>query len=370
MKFLLFTLEYPPFKGGISNYYENLVKYWPDDDLYVLANKQNDAINTRKITSKPLLAKFIFPKWVLGFYFLFKEVKNKKIDHVLVGHILPLGTITYLLSRILKFKYTVIMHGMDFQFATKTKRKLYLTKKILHNADLVICGNNYLVNLVKNKIGIKNIKILNPGIHKNAIQEDKQRIDSIKKKYKLKNKKTIISIGRLVKRKGFDKVIEVFPELLIKYPNLLYIVIGNGPDVKYLKEKANKFKESVLFLDNVNEIEKWSWLHIGDIFVMPSRDIDGDFEGFGIVYLEANLAKIPVIAGDSGGVRDAIKHNFNGILVNPENNLEIKNAILRLLKNEELRNKLVDNGYKRVINDFNIKKQIKSLYDIYNNPSL
>jgi len=370
MKFLLFTLEYPPFKGGIANYYENLVKHWPDGNLYVLANKQKEAKNNDKIIFKPLLTKFIFPKWILGFYFLFKEIKKREINHVLVGHILPLGTITYLLSKILNFKYTVIMHGMDFQFAIRNKRKAYLTKKILENADLVICGNNYLANLVKKRIELKSIKILNPCISKNIIQKDKQNIEYIRKKYKLKDKKILISIGRLVKRKGFDKVIEIFPKLLQKYPNLIYIIIGSGPDADYLKEKASNLKENILFLENIEETEKWSWLQTGDVFIMPSRNINGDFEGFGIVYLEANLAKIPVIAGNSGGVGDAIKHNYNGLLVNPENNSEIKNAIIDLFKDSKLKNKLTDNGYKRVINEFNIEKQIKNLYDFYNNSNL
>ncbi len=374
MNFLLFTLEYPPFKGGVANYYENLVNYWPDEKIYVLANKQIGAVSNNRILFKGIITKFIFPKWILGFYFLFKTVKKNKIDHVIVGHILPLGTITYILSKILHFKYTVIMHGMDFDFAIKSKRKKYLTKKILKNADIIICGNNYLAELVKKNMKIKNIKIVNPSISKNSVVLNKNLKNKIIEKYNLENKKILLSIGRLMKRKGFDKVIEVFPEIITKDNNLIYVIIGKGKDEEYLKNKikslSDNIQKKIILLNNVNEEEKWVWLFLSDVFVMPSRNINGDFEGFGIVYLEANLAKLPIVAGDSGGVRDAVIDNLNGLLVNPENNFEIKNAILKLISNKKLRKDMGLNGYNRVTNDFNVKVQIKKIYDFYNNTSL
>jgi len=97
---------------------------------------------------------------------------------------------------------------------------------------------------------------------------------------------------------------------------------------------------------------------------MPSRNIDGDFEGFGIVYLEANLLGKPVIAGDSGGVKDAVINGYNGILVNPEDNKEIKNAILKLSKDEKFREKLGEQGKERVINEFSWEKRTEKIYQI------
>jgi phosphatidylinositol alpha-1,6-mannosyltransferase len=95
---------------------------------------------------------------------------------------------------------------------------------------------------------------------------------------------------------------------------------------------------------------------------MPSRKIQGDVEGFGIVYLEANLAGKPVIAGDSGGVRDAVLDGVNGLMVNPESKGEILGAILKLAGDRKLRRELGARGRQRAIKEFDSKKQVAALF--------
>ena len=101
----------------------------------------------------------------------------------------------------------------------------------------------------------------------------------------------------------------------------------------------------------------------GHIFIMPSRNIEGDFEGFGIVYLEANLAKKVVIAGDSGGVRDAVIHKVNGLLVDPNSSSSIAQAILDLAADKEAREKMGQRAYERVKKDFQWPSLVKEIYN-------
>jgi phosphatidylinositol alpha-1,6-mannosyltransferase len=96
---------------------------------------------------------------------------------------------------------------------------------------------------------------------------------------------------------------------------------------------------------------------------MVSRQIAGDYEGFGIVYLEAGLAGKPVIAGDSGGVRDAVFDGINGLLVNPESVDEIAEAILSLYESEILRKELGAQGQRRVVETLTAKKQAEKIYN-------
>jgi len=112
-------------------------------------------------------------------------------------------------------------------------------------------------------------------------------------------------------------------------------------------------KVKAIFLGKITDEEKWAWMDLCDIFIMPSRNIDDDFEGFGIVYLEANLSGKPVIAGDTGGVRDAVQNGVSGLLVDPENVDEIANAIIKLSKDKELIKKLGEQGRERAIREFN-----------------
>jgi len=362
MKILLFTLEYPPFKGGVANTYENIVRHWSvPENVFVLNNNKNELIKR----GLPFLA------WLPCLWRLWSSVKKNKINHVLVGHVLPLGTATLLLARMLKIKYSVFLHGMDFSFACRSRRKKFLMKKILEKSDNIICGNTYLESEVKKFLPEQKNKIfvVNPGVNPEIVI-DQALLQEIKEEYDLKNKIVLLQVGRLVKRKGQDKVIKAMPAILTRVPNLVYFIAGAGADETYLKKKVAELPASaqnrIVFLGRVSDEKKWAWLQTCDIFIMPSRNIDGDFEGFGIVYLEANLLEKPTIAGRSGGVEDAVKHGVNGLLVDSEKSNQIAQAVIALAQDRELQNKLGQQGRERALKDFAWKKQIEKIYKIIN----
>jgi phosphatidylinositol alpha-1,6-mannosyltransferase len=356
MKTLLFTLEYPPFKGGVSKYYENLVKHWPEPNkIFILKNDKGSLINN-----------WVWPKWLPALFKLKKEIEEKNINYVLVGQILPLGTATYLVSKFKKIEYSIILHGLDFSLAYRGLRKRWLSKKILSGAKNIICGNSYTAKMVGDFLGDKNkIIVVNPGVEECATcLTDRQA--QIKEEYNLKNKFVLLTVGRLVKRKGVDMVLASLPKALKQNPNLIYVVVGSGPEEKNIKNIIAKLKleKNVLIIKNSTDEEKNSWYEICDIFIMPARNIKGDYEGFGIVYLEANLASKPVIAGKSGGVGDAVVDGENGLLIDSENHEEIFMTILDLMKNENKRKKLGEQGKERAIKNFNWEKQIKKIYNL------
>jgi len=233
----------------------------------------------------------------------------------------------------------------------------------IKNAENIICVSNYTAELTKNFLNEKlhsKIKIVNPGIA-SELKVDKQLVEEIKIKHNLTNKIVLFSVGRLVKRKGFDNVIKALPEILKSVPNLYYVIAGDGPDKIYLKELA-KGIDNIIFLGLSTDKEKWAWLSLCDIFITPARNINGDFEGFGIVYLEANLAGKPVIAGDSGGIRDAVQGAYSGILVDPENVDRIAGAIIGLAQDAKLKIKLGEQGRDRAIKEFNWSKQVAKIF--------
>jgi phosphatidyl-myo-inositol dimannoside synthase len=379
---LLFTLEYPPFKGGVANYYLNIVNYWPSvnnnlatklapDNIFVLNNNENT-----------LIKDWLFPKWLPAFFVLYKIIKKKQIDHIIIGHLLPLGTVAYLITKITKTPYSVMIHGMDFSYSQKNKRKAKITERILNKAVQIICTNSYVVDLINqtylNKFNSK-IHVINPGINvyesHNPLQKDSDATklsrnnfqfttEGILNKYELRDKIILLSIGRLVKRKGFDMVIKTMPEILKSIPNLTYIIAGTGPDENYLKNLAFN-QNNIIFTGEISDQEKWTLLKNCDIFITVSRDIAGDFEGFGIVYLEAALAGKPVIAGNSGGVKDAVVNNETGILINnPEDVNEIIQAIIKLALDVQLRLRTGEQAKKRVINNFNWSDKVNNIYKI------
>jgi len=379
MKLLLFTLEYPPFKGGVANYYGNLVHFWPTHNSngpqtesssanYAANEFTDEGIDVLNNYKGQLINKWLRPRWLPSLFMLYRCLRKGEYKHLIVGHILPLGWIAYLVDKFIPTPYTVFLHGMDFTFAIKTQRNRERTKKILKKAKHIICANSYTAKLAKEFLGPElavKVEIVNPGVDISA-RPSLTEIELLRDKYNLYDKKILFSIGRLIKRKGFDKVIEVMPKVAKANPNLYYVLAGNGPDRKYIHAMAKKNK-NVIFLGAIDDLEKQAWLAMADVFIMPAREIAGDFEGFGIVYLEANLAGTAVIAGDSGGVRDAVKDGYSGLLVDPENNQQISNAITKLIKDATLRKKLVDQGRSRVKKEFRWEDKVREIFNIIAN---
>jgi len=364
MRFLLFTLEYPPFKGGVADYYEKIAEHWPEkENIFVLNN------NKGRLISRALP----FFKWLPSLWRLAIFCKAKKINHVLVGNILPLGIPAYVLHKIFSLKYSVILHGLDYNFAFKTERKSFITRRILASAEKIICANSYVAGLVLEENGgplKEKIIVSNPGIIVtgfNPLEIGPDPAEKIREEYNLKGKTVMLSLGRLVKRKGVDYVLKIFPKALEAAPDLVYIIAGVGPDESYLKDKwlalPDKVRDRIVFAGKLSNEEKLAWLSLCDFFIMPSRKINGDVEGFGIVYLEANLAGKPVIAGDSGGVRDAVADGVSGLLVNPDEKREILAAVIKLAKDGEFRKELGEAGKRRVLDEFDARKLVYKLYE-------
>jgi len=160
MKVLLFTLEYPPFRGGVAEYYRGLKENWPKpDEIFVLHNNSGQLLN-----------KSGWPRWLPAVFALRNEIKKIK-SHVIIGQILPLGTVVLILN-LFRFKknkipYTVILHGQDINYAFRFKRKRIIAELILKQAKNIICNSNYTAEIVKNHFGNRfngKLKVVNPGI--------------------------------------------------------------------------------------------------------------------------------------------------------------------------------------------------------------
>lgn len=357
MKSLLFTLEYPPQVGGVSKYYEHLVKHWPLNESITVLDNKNGRLNS---------STYIFFKWRKAFFELWRAVRENEIEHVIVGQILPLGTVAWVMAKLLGVSYSVILHGMDIPFAVRSARKRWLSRRILSGATKVVCSNSYVAELASALIADpEKIEVVNPGVSPLPFT-DNALVANLKHRHHLEGKKIILSVGRLVKRKGVDHVIHLMPHLIESHDDIAYVIVGHGPDDDYLRNIARSLpaeaREKIIFAGKANEAEKWAWLKMCNIFVLPTRDIDGDFEGFGIVYLEANLMSKPVIAGHSGGVPDAVEHEVNGLVVDSNDEHQLYSAISRLLDHPDLAIKLGHQGRERALAHFNWHDKAKSFH--------
>jgi len=367
-KTLLVTQDFPPLTGGVANYYYNRVKKMPSEKVAVLMDK---VINYQllitnysfKIYYKNFFTKLIWPHWLPLIWHIYKTAKKEKIDMLWVGQVLPIGSAVYIISKLLKIPYIVTCHGNDLLRAKSVPRKFKLAKKILQNAEYVEANTKFTqqilikdfgfgedkIHPVKSAIkyrGAKQfdrVKIVYPecSISKNMV--DKNKVQELREKYNLKDKKVLLTVARLVKSKGVDQVIKALPKVLEKIPDLVYIIVGDGPEKNNLKNMANdvgtchgtflledqEINKNIIFTGNIPFKELVNYYALADLFILTPRKVDTDTESYGIVYLEAKEFDLPVIAGDVGGVREI---DYNKItLVDSENINEISNKIVKLL---------------------------------------
>lgn len=358
MKLLLITLEYPPYHGGIAHYYGHLVSA-STEPITVLTNHNQQLVNE----AWPLL------KWLPGLSKVYSTIKSGGYDQLLVGQILPLGTIAFLLSFCLPSRYTIFLHGLDLSLAQASPWKKRLTRLILNRADHIISANSRTAAEARGLVNpeqIAKVTVVNPGIDPQLPSYDQNVINDLKLKYKLTNKKILLTVARLVSRKGIDLVIKAVSFCQDK--NLHYLVIGQGPLESELRKLIQELdlSQQVTLLTEVDDYIKSQFFQLADIFLLTSRDEAGDYEGFGIVYLEAGLAGKPVIASLGGGVGDAVIDNETGLLVKAEPSA-IKDAIIKLANYEGLRRRLGDNGRKRAQVNFAWSNQASKIINLLKN---
>jgi phosphatidylinositol alpha-1,6-mannosyltransferase len=368
-KTLLITIDFPPQKGGVANYLANFSKNIGSNNIVILANNHPDSHlfdphQPYKILRQQLFYKLFWPHWLKSYYIAKKIIAKENIEQLLISHLLPIGYIALLL----KLPYIAILHGYDILLAQKNPWKKYWAKLILAKAKLIIVNSNFTKNQVL-KLGLENSKIIIVNPCPNLKPEDLNLAEKqiLKNELDLHHKKILLSVGRLVERKGFDQVIRALPEVIKTIPNIIYLIVGNGPDLKRLEILAEKLKVrgNVIFCEDVPDKNLACYYDLADIFIMPARIIDKtDVEGFGIVYLEAAVFAKPVIAGQSGGVAEAVIDNQTGILVNPESVQAITDSILKLLNSPELINKLGIQGQQRVAKEFQWPIQIKKVINL------
>jgi phosphatidylinositol alpha-1,6-mannosyltransferase len=158
-------------------------------------------------------------------------------------------------------------------------------------------------------------------------------------RYNLSGKRIVLSVGRLIPRKGFDRMLTAFPGILRRHPDAHYLVVGDGPYRADLERIARELEieHCVTFAGDVPDSELVEHYSLCEIFAMPNREMpNGDTEGFGLVFLEANACGKPVIAGLAGGTADAVTCGVNGLSVDGDSPAAITDAVDRLLADREL----------------------------------
>jgi phosphatidylinositol alpha-1,6-mannosyltransferase len=221
------------------------------------------------------------------------------------------------------WKVAVIAHGMEITKNRDRLRRRFGLKWVFGSADLSVAVSRYTrARVLEFGVPPDHVRVLPCGVDPERFRRrDEARARA---RFGLSGRPILLTLSRLVSRKGHDLVIRALPEILRAVPDALYVIAGppNPPYEERLRDlaRAHGVSDAVRFLGYVPSGEMADLYSASDVYVMASRTQSGDdnFEGFGITYLEANACGVPVVGADSGGVADAIADGETGYLVPPD----------------------------------------------------
>ncbi|MEG3069665.1 MAG: glycosyltransferase family 4 protein [Candidatus Syntrophopropionicum ammoniitolerans] len=233
---------------------------------------------------------------------------------------------------------------------------------LTYEAWKVICCSQYMEGEIKHVFQLPQDKvaIIPNGVN---VANFQARSDKASRSfYAAPDEKIIFYVGRLVKEKGVQILLDAAPEILANHPQTKFVIAGKGPYLDTLKQQAELLgiANRVYFTGYINDDVRNSLYSWSDVAVFPSL-----YEPFGIVVLEAMAAGTPVVVSDCGGISETVRQGIDGLKVRTGNSHSLARNILTLLKKPELGEKLKENAYKRVVDEFNwegIARQTIAVY--------
>ena len=369
MNSLLMTDTFLPRIGGRENYHHHLFsrfdpgsvviatpdrggKYEQFDRGYPLpVVRVSDLSRTWFLCGRRLRA-----KWLRTLASIFRQYQ---IDVVHCGLVLPDGLSGWLLHQTLGIPYVVYTFAKEILEYQRHPLVAERMRVVLSSASRVVTISSYTAERLKD-FGVPPEKLVRipPGVDASRFvaNRDPERVQELRQLHGLSDRPVILTVGRLIERKGCDKVIESLPSILSHFPRAVYLIAGDGPDRTRLEKLRDSLglAKAVIFTGLVPEDDLTAYYGLATLFAMVSRQTPGDHEveGFGIVYLEANACGLPVVAGRSGGVPDAVLDGRTGYLVDPFSKEAIAAAIIRLLENPQVREQLGSFGRERAVSEF------------------
>ncbi len=361
-KILCITNDFGPRAGGIETFVIGLIERLPHGSVIVYTSAQDNSheydrkwfeeYGVEVLRDK---AKILLP--TPGVSFCVKSlIRDRNIRIVFFGAAAPLGILSKGLRRAGVQHIVALTHGHEvwwsriWPFSWAMRR---ISQQVDHLTYLGGFTQRAIAKAISTAAADAMLKIA-PGID----TEHFAPIDAtaLKDQLGLGDKKVIVSVGRLVHRKGQDTLIEAMPEIISAVPDAHLLMIGEGPYRAYLENrtKALDVQSSVTFIGRIQYADLPRYICTGDIFVMPSRSrLAGlEVEGLGIVYLEASACGLPVIAGNSGGAPDAVLEGKTGLVVDGRSSREVAQAVIELLSDTARCKEMGANGRQWIIKEW------------------
>jgi phosphatidylinositol alpha-1,6-mannosyltransferase len=340
-KILCITNDFGPRAGGIETFVIGLIERLPQSRVIVYTSAQDNCepydrkwladYGVEVVRDK---AKILLPTPGVA-YCVKALVRERDISTIFFGAAAPLGLLSRGLRKAGVKHIVALTHGHEVWWSKVwpfTMAMKFISRHVNHLTYLGEYTRSAIARSITDQAAANMVKIA-PGIDTDHFSP--QDASELRRELGLTDKKVIVSVGRLVHRKGQDVLIEAMPSIIKEVPEAHILMIGEGPYRSYLETRVKTLglKERVTFIGRIQYAELPRYICAGEVFVMPSRSrLAGlEVEGLGIVYLEASACGLPVIAGNSGGAPDAVLVGETGLVVEGTKTESVASAVVELL---------------------------------------
>jgi phosphatidylinositol alpha-1,6-mannosyltransferase len=350
MKLVLSEI-FPPRHGGSGRWMFELYRRFPEQSIKIITHKNASETEQSIDENYPQSVyryQFANSEWgirsVSGLKFYLKNLVSirkhlKDIEQIHCSRCLHEGVLGLLLAKLYRKKLVVYVHGEDIETAKTSRELAFLAQKVINGADVIITNSNNSKNLLESQWDTSktNIVTIHPGVDISQFKPAPGN-DQVLQNLGWTDRYVVLTVGRLQRRKGQDKMIEALQQLQESIPNILYVIAGSGEDLSYLKERANHFDvaDHVQFIADASDETLIQMYQQCDLFILPNRTEGTDIEGFGMVLVEAQACGKPVIAGNSGGTAEALQIGTTGERVDCTDTAKIAQAITTIKNSPEL----------------------------------
>lgn len=375
IRILCITNDFGPRAGGIETFVIGLIERMPRNTVVVYTSSQKgsepfdkgwlDNFGVEVIRDKSTI---LLPTLRVG-RAVRKVLREKNIERVFFGAAAPLGLLAPGLRRAGAKKIVALTHGHEVWWA-KVPPFNFAIRRIARSVDALTYLGSFTKGAISKSISAaaqsRMVRIA-PGIDVNHFSPQPSA-EELRRDLGLQHKKVVVSVGRLVHRKGQDSLIEAMPAILKEVPNAHLLFVGEGPYREHLQSLVDKYslRESVTFIGRVQYSELPRYICVGDVFAMPSRSrLAGlEVEGLGIVYLEASACGLPVIGGNSGGAPDAVIEGETGFAVDGLSSSAIAERAIELLQDSEKAAAMGAKGRAWVVSEWNWNSWSRSFNEL------
>ena len=382
MNIAIITGHFPPSKGGgIAEWAFGVARELPrlghKTSVYVTHRKNRDLSihNDEEFICKPMYGRnwHEFHRFYAAYYMW--KILRKDPDTIFIATTWGMAKPFIFLKKYFpKSKMIVVAHGLEIT-RLNSKRELRAIRSVVESCDLILSVSRFTRDEIINRlsdINTNHVKFLPNGV-------DVERFypcevdDLFYKKYSLhQDSDLILTLARIIKRKAHDDVIKALPDIINDFPKAHYVIAGpHRKKDSYLESlkilvKELSLENNVTFIDFIPDEDLKKIYSASKVYIMPSKTLhnEGDSEGFGITFLEANACGCPAIGSYDGGIPDAVENEVNGLLVQSGSSNEIAKAIKKMFSDEDYRLSLAKKGIARVEESFTWKKLSAQMIDM------